>query len=86
MTPEGLELFREHCIAMRALGATEIVVGDLRATFPPQPNTPRAMPASAREPRETKSDDDKPPRLDGDGPEDDERRRGYLNMARIIRG
>ena len=82
--PEHLEQFRQHCELLRALGATEVVVGDLRATFPPaQP--PRAMPASAREPRPTKSDDEIP-RLDGDGPEDIARRQRYSEVARTLAG
>lgn len=81
---EQCEIFRDLCSTMRSMGATEVRMGGFRATFPPaQP--PRAMPASAREPRPTKSDDEIP-RLDGDGPEDIARRQRYSEVARTLAG
>ena len=79
-----IDVFLDLCTKLRAMGATSVSAGDMSATFPPaQP--PRAMPASAREPRPPKSDDEIP-RLDGDGPEDIARRRGYSEVARTLAG
>jgi hypothetical protein len=83
---EQCEIFRTLCATMRSMGAIDIRMGGFRATFPAPAQPPRAMPAPAREPRQTNSDDDKIPQLDGDGPEDTARRTNYRSVARLLAG
>lgn len=87
MNPDYLAIFREHCAALRELGATEIVVGDMRATFGAPPPTPRVIPTPKPEKKRKPSPvADVFPDQPGDTQEDKERRARYRDAVDAMVG
>ena len=71
------------CTQLREMGATEISAGEFSAKFPATLANAREVPRTSRKNDSTKSE---PEMLEGDTPEDRDRRNRYAEVSALIAG
>lgn len=81
---EEVELFVETVAKLRELGATEVRIGGMRASFPMLVQAPQRVPVGEKPRAKPAEPEQDFPDQPGDTAEDRERRKRYRDIAKVV--